>query len=341
MDQGLDELKKHSKHFFFASFIIIALISIYMIRNYITTVVGSIVLAYAFYPLFKKLSIRIHNRTLSALIISILVIALITIPLLFAANKIINESVQLFHQAGGLEFKEFSNLMKSYFGENIDFDFYIKEIVNKFSISIAQSASDFVISIPKKAINAFIIVFLMFYLFLDGKKLVELLKKELPLKDMYKKEIFEKFDDTIYAVIYGVVVTALVQGTIGAIGLWIFDIPSPLVWGLVMTILAMLPFVGAFLIWLPAAIIKISVGDTFNGVGLLLYGLFIVSTIDNIIKPKIIGHRSRIHPTLVLLGVVGGIKVFGLFGIVVGPLLLAILTVFLDIYISEKNEPVI
>ncbi len=149
MEPPHEEFRKHSKHFFFASFIIIAVISVYMVRSYITALLGSIILAYAFYPLFKKLSMKIHNKTLSALIMSAVIILIVTIPVLFAANKILNESVQLFHEVRELEFDQFSNLMKSYFGENIDFGFYFKEIVNGFSISIAQKTSEFVISLPK------------------------------------------------------------------------------------------------------------------------------------------------------------------------------------------------
>ena len=105
-----------------------------------------------------------------------------------------------------------------------------------------------------------------------------------------------------------------------------------------MIILAMLPFIGAAFIWFPASLFKLASGETTNGIGLLLYGLFIVSTIDNIIRPKIIGSRSKVHPSLILIGALGGIKLFGLIGIVVGPLILAILTVFFDLYLSEDYE---
>ena len=148
----------------------------------------------------------------------------------------------------------------------------------------------------------------------------------------------KSFNDVIYATIYGVIITAIIQGIIGTIGLLIFGVQNPILWGMVMIILAMLPFVGAGLVWFPAAIIKIAGGDLFNGFGLLFYGLFIVSTIDNMIRPKLIGARANIHPVVILLGVLGGLAVFGLMGLIIGPLCLSILMVFIDFYVSEKNE---
>lgn len=105
-----------------------------------------------------------------------------------------------------------------------------------------------------------------------------------------------------------------------------------------MTIAAMLPFVGTAIIWFPAALINLASGDTFNGLGLLIYGLLIISTIDNLIRPKIIGDRSKVNPGLILIGVLGGIGLFGLIGVIIGPLIMAILTVFFEIYISDEFE---
>ena len=134
------------------------------------------------------------------------------------------------------------------------------------------------------------------------------------------------------------ILIAIIQGAVGALGLWLFRAPSPVILGIVMVILIILPVVGAVLIWLPIAIIKILQGDMFNGIGLLLFGILILSTIDNFIRPKIIGTRAKIHPVIILIGVLGGIELFGIIGMVLGPLILGILSVFLEFYIQEKSE---
>lgn len=331
-------LKEQSKYFFVACFIGMILLAFLIVKPFLVAVLASIILTYVFYPIYRRVNKVIKNKNLCASLISLLVILMIIGPTLFAANAIINESVNFYHNVNDIEIEEISHAFSRYFGENIDLNFYFKEIVNNVSIAIMTGTSDFLLSIPQKLIVAFVVFFIMFYLFKDGDKLVAKVKRELPLKESHKASIAKKFNNMIYAMVYGLIVTAVIQGTIGAIGLWVFKVPSPILLGIVMIILAILPFVGAWLVWFPAAILQILRGDSFNGIGLLLYGFFIVSTIDNIIRPRLIGRRANIHPVLILLGVLGGIEMFGLIGIILGPLILAIFTVFLDIYLSEKHE---
>lgn len=332
------DLKEKSKYFFVTCFIGMIVLAFLIVKPFIVAVLASMILTYVFYPVYRWLNKRIKNKNLCSSLISLLVIVIIIVPILFAANAVINESVSLYHQVKNLEIAEISDIFSRYLGENIDLNFYFREIVNKISIAIMTTTSDFLLSIPQKLIAAFVVFFIMFYLFKDGDKLVDRIKKELPLKENYKESISKKFNNMIYATVYGLIMTAIIQGSVGAIGLWVFKVPSPILLGLVMIILATLPFVGAWMIWFPAAILKILAGDSFNGIGLLLYGFFIVSTIDNIVRPKLIGKRANIHPVLILLGVMGGIEMFGLTGIIIGPLILSIVMVFLDIYLSEKNE---
>jgi len=129
---------------------------------------------------------------------------------------------------------------------------------------------------------------------------------------------------------------------VGTLGLYIFGIKSPLVWGIIMVIACMIPFVGAPVVWFPLGVFKVIIGlnsgnnyETIMGIGLLAYGFIIVSSIDNLIRPKIIGDRARIHPTIILLGILGGLAIFGFIGIVVGPLILSLFLTFAEIYKTE------
>ena len=255
----------------------------------------------------------------------------------------IKESTDLFITIKGLNFEEIGEkyvtaILGESIAQNTDIINFIKDALNEISLVLLQKIDEFVFTIGEKILLAFVTLFVMFYLFKDGKKIMYSIKEALPLKRRYKNEISEKFNNTIYATMYGIVLTAIIQGSVAAVGFWFFHVRSPFLWGIVMVILAMIPLVGPAFIWLPAAIIKLSTGSTADGIGLLLYGIFIVSTIDNIIRPKIIGSRSKVHPVLVLLGVLGGLKLFGIIGIIIGPLILSILAVFFDIYMSEEFE---
>tara|TARA_Y100000310_G_scaffold338576_1_gene428587 strand:+ start:1335 stop:2399 length:1065 start_codon:yes stop_codon:yes gene_type:complete len=330
-------IEKHSKYFFTACFIGIILLSILLMKSFIITIVGAVLLTYIFYPLNSLLIKAVKSKRIAAFLSVLLVILIIIIPLIFAANALIGESIIFFHKTKNLDISKLEATISEYTSENVEVGEQIKNMLNKFSLFIAKKTSDLLVSLPKKMLEGFVMLFLMYYLFLDGKYVLEKIKDHIPLKRSHRKNITDRFSSVIYASLYGIVVTAFVQGAIGALGLWIFGVQSPILWGLVMIILSMLPFLGAFIVWMPAAIFKLVIGDTFNGLGLLFYGLFIISTIDNVVRPAIIGSKGKIHPALVLLGVLGGLEIFGLFGIILGPLILSIFTVFLELYFLEKE----
>lgn len=338
MESGLD-LKRHSKYFFIGSFLLIIILSIILAWSFVAAIFGAVVLSYLFYPVYDFIFRKIKSSTLSAFLVSILVVIIFVVPLLFITNTIIKESSNFFFAVRNIDFESLgTNYIDRLVGENIDIPGLLEDALNRLSIVLIENVDKFILDLPKKILSVFVMLFVMFYLFKDGRKLIFNVKEALPLKRKYKDDIAKKFSDTIYATMYGLVVTAIIQGIVGGIGLWIFDVQNPILWGGVMIIASMLPFIGSAFVWLPAAILKLGAGDTANGAGLLIYGLFIVSTIDNIIRPKIIGRRSKVHPALVLVGALGGIRLFGLIGIIIGPLVLAILTVFFELYLIEEYE---
>jgi len=153
-----------------------------------------------------------------------------------------------------------------------------------------------------------------------------------------------RLKEITYATIYGAIIVAIVQGFFAGIGYYLVGINSFAVLTLVTMIAAIIPLLGAALIWFPVVIHLVVNGillsDSsliFKGVGLLIYGIIIVSTIDNFIRPKIIGDRAKANPVLILLGVFGGLQLFGFFGIFVGPVILVILVTLLDIHLEGKK----
>jgi len=337
MEETLD-IHKQSKYFFIVTVIAFLLFSLFLVRSFIIPLLSGILLAYIFFPVYKFLRKTVFSQNLAAMLTILSVILIFIIPLFFTANALIGQSITLFQEIKSMDLSRFEEKIPEFLRGNVNFDDYIKDALNKLTLSLARGTSDFLISLPKKLLEFFVMFFVMFYMLKEGKSLIEKIRLHIPLKEKYRRHVSERFNSVIYATIYGIVITAIVQGTVGAIGLWIFGVPSPLLWGLVMTILAMIPFVGPAFVWLPAALFKLGTGDTFQGVGLILYGIFIVSTIDNVVRPKIIGSKGDIHPALVLLGVLGGLEVFGLLGIILGPLILAISAVFLSLYVDEHVE---
>lgn len=218
-----------------------------------------------------------------------------------------------------------------------------EKIVRTFTNQVLESSSALIFRLPSLILNLFIAFFTSYYLFKDGKALIKKLKRLLPLKLHHQKHVFTQLGQTTHAIIYGSIIIALIQGALGAIGFLIVGLDSPIIWGLVMSVFALVPLVGTTIIWGPAGLLLLAngyiSGDTIQmgkGIGLLIYGALVISTIDNILKPKIIGDRTQIHPVLILLGVLGGIKFFGPIGLLAGPLFLALAITFLEIYEREK-----
>ncbi len=337
MEETLD-IHKQSKYFFIITIIAFLLFSLFLVRSFLIAIVSGILLSYIFYPVYKFMRKTVISQNIAAFLTILSVILIFMIPLFFTANALIGQSITLFQQIKEFDFSNIEEKIPDMFRGNVEFDSYVKDTLNKLTLSLARGTSDFLVSLPKKLLGFFVMFFVMFYMLKEGKELVEKMRMHIPLKERYRRHVSERFNSVVYATIYGIVTTAIVQGAVGALGLWIFGVSSPLLWGLVMTILAMIPFIGPAFVWLPASLFKLATGETFNGIGLILYGLLVVSTIDNVVRPRIIGSKGNVHPVLVLLGVLGGLEVFGLLGIIIGPLILAISTVFLSLYIDEHTE---
>ena len=336
------DLKKHSKYFFLGSFIGLIILSVVLVKPFISALLGSMILAYIFYPVYQYILKYVRNKNVASIFMSILIIILIVGPMLFLVNTLFTQSAEFFTHLSTLDLREIEEkYLVDLFGDDLRLSSYFKDYLNKFLIGILQNTDNFIFTIPQKLVSFGVMLFVMFYLFKDGDRLVDLLKRELPLKAKYKQQLEKRFSETVYATMYGLIVTAVIQGIVATIGLYIFDVQSPILFGMLMIILAMLPYLGAAIVWLPISVVKFVTGDVFNGVGLFLYGLLIVSTIDNVLKSYIIGSKGGIHPVLVLLGVLGGLQMFGLIGVIIGPLTLALFVVFIELYISEQNHDLI
>jgi predicted PurR-regulated permease PerM len=184
----------------------------------------------------------------------------------------------------------------------------------------------------------FLIFITMFFLFRDGPDILEILRTSNPLPRAYETEIIQKFQDVSYATFFGNIFTAIVQGSAAAVLFWILGIPSPLFWGAVVAFVALVPIVGAFLVWIPMSAYLYLTGESARAVLVLVLGGLVVSSIDNILKPILIHGRTKMHPLLVFLSVLGGMQVFGFLGILMGPLIVAVFLSFLNFYRLEFQE---
>lgn len=181
-------------------------------------------------------------------------------------------------------------------------------------------------------INMFLMTVSMYYFFIDGRRIVAEVTKLIPLDRRYIEAFSREFKDVAYAIIYGNTLTALIQGMIGLVGLLIARVPHAGVWGAAMVLVALLPMGGTALVWGPIGLVLLATGKTTEGLFLLSWGAFLVGTIDNVIRPKLCSARMTLHPLLVFLSMFGGLAVFGMMGLLVGPLIASLFMAMVRIY---------
>ena len=334
-------LKKGAKYFYVIFFLVILVLSFLMLRPFINAISISIILAYIFYTIYRKLHNIIPYKSVSSILMVIIVLLIVILPGILSVQLILQQ-----FRYFSIDVKEMDAYLIGY-TDDIEEYLNLPDFVNLEAITgslttdltkgFTNIITTFIRSIPFRILETFIIIFVLFYLFRDGARLLKSINNHLPIKKIYKDELFLESEKVIKAVIYGTLVAAVAQGAMGAIGFYIFGIDNFLIWGLVMSILALFPFVGPAFVWVPASIFFFISGDTTKGILLFIYGALLISSIDNIIKARIISKKARIHQVIILLGLVGGIGIFGVPGIVIGPLVLSILIVFLRIYLREKN----
>jgi predicted PurR-regulated permease PerM len=182
-----------------------------------------------------------------------------------------------------------------------------------------------------------------FYFFRDGKELMQLLVKVSPLPDSEDQIVFERMARAVRAVATGTLLLALIQGVLASIGFTLFGIPHPLMWGMLASVGALMPGIGTTIATVPALIFLFATGQTIKGLGFLLWAVLVVGMVDNFVGPYLISRRNNMHPFIILISVLGGINLFGPIGFIVGPVIVTLFFVLLEIYnkyiIQDKPVP--
>jgi predicted PurR-regulated permease PerM len=203
--------------------------------------------------------------------------------------------------------------------------------------SVLGATAGFLGALSSFGLNTFIAAFVLFFLLRDGKSMLRRAAFILPLRVSQARRMFSLVRETLHAIVYGTLAMAAIQGALTALAFWFLGLNTPVVWGLLATVLAVLPVVGTTLVWLPAAAMLVVGGYWMKGIVLTVWGLAVVHPIDNVVRPYLIGGRVKLSTMYVFFAVVGGLKAFGAVGLFLGPLILSI-TVALFTFIREERH---
>jgi predicted PurR-regulated permease PerM len=203
---------------------------------------------------------------------------------------------------------------------------------------LSRQLSSFASNLLSFLIHFFLMMLIIYYIFRDGARLKRYILDLLPFPEGQQKLVADKFSEVGRAVILGNSVSSIIEGILGGFGFFIFGLGSPFLWGTVIGIMGFLPMVGPSAVFIPAAVIILIHGKTGLAIGFLIYSVVYTSIVEYIIKPRYIGKGMQMNSVLVFLGILGGLKLFGVLGIIYGPLIITILLALLEIYRLEYKE---
>jgi predicted PurR-regulated permease PerM len=335
--EAVDQMRENKA--FVALVALVTLAFGWVLLPFLAAMFWAVVIAIVFYPLYERLLAALNNRpNLASLATVVIVLLIVVIPMMLIVVAIIQDATAVVTniQSDDLALQNLVQRIQAALPQ------WVTSMLTRFGLTdlkaiqdgIASALSGWVqaiapqvFSIGQSTFNFFISLFAMlyltFFLFRDGKTLIGHLKAAAPFRPSLQDALLARFTLVVRATVKGDVLVAMVQGGLAGLGFWVLGIHATILWTVLMSFLALLPFFGAALVWLPFAIYFIANGAILQGFGLLVYGVLVVGLVDNFLRPFLVGQATKMPEFVVLISTLGGIATFGLQGFITGPVVAA------------------
>lgn len=343
--------KQLQKNLFLAVLLSITIIFIWLISDYLLAVFWAAVLAILFYPVkIFFLKVMPKKENLSAVLTILIMLVLVFVPLYALGLSIAYETINVYKNVADNDFNLVESLvdlnkkvpivswLESFGIEREDINNKVSEVLQSAGQYVAYGVKRFSQQSLKFTLHFFIMIYILFFFLRDGEKILKKIKYLLPLGDRRETRLFNRFVSTVRATIKGTLIIALVQGFIGALLFWLVGISAPVLWGALMAFLSIIPAVGSFIIWGPAGLILIMSGSLFNGVLVLVIGAVVISSVDNVLRPPLVGRDTAMPDALVLISTLGGLTMFGISGFVIGPVIAAFFLSMWNMFAEQYGQ---
>ena len=355
--QAIIMLKPRGQDVSFIVLVVLVTIAfIFLLLPFYSAVLWAVILAVLFHPLQRWLASQLGGRRTLAAALSLLVcVCIVVIPATLVFGALAQEANQLYHQIDTREFDpaaiiermrgrlpafvvnmleaadlgDFAALQERFTAMLAQ----VSGFVASRAVSIGQGTAQFLIGLG-------VMLYVLFFLFRDGTALASTIGRASPLSPRHTEHVMTKFIQVVKATVKGNFIIAIVQGTVGGLTFWALGIQAPLLWGVVMTVLSLLPAVGAFLVWAPVAIYLLVVGEYLRGGILIAVGALVISMLDNVLRPALVGKDLRLPDYMVLISTLGGLALFGMNGFVIGPLIAALFVAVWSLFTEERARRV-
>lgn len=339
---------------FFVLLVLIFLQLVGVFGLFLVPILWAAILALVFYPLYLTIRRLFRGRrTLASVATVLLVVVLTAGPMVFFSGTLVKEILTFYDAVGGwIAGKRYEALWSQILNSPLriiwdkvvektaDLNIQLVPLLGKTVQSIAQGIAGQIQEGAKNfllfVLNYLITIVILFFFLRDGESLGRGLKDLFPMTRENKEMVFHRLGETVSAVVRGLVVTGVVQAILAGLAFWILGVPYPLFLALLIAFLAMFPIGGAVLVWLPSsAYLWLSEGSWVKALILFLWGALVISTVDNFLKPLLIGEKARLPTLFLFLAIFGGLAFYGIIGIFLGPVMLALFLTLIEIYRKE------
>lgn len=303
---------------------------LWMLGSYLLPVFWALVIAITFFPLYSWLLKILRSRSIASVLTILITIAVIAIPLATVSGLVVRESFTIYQSVvSGVTDNMVEDLVEKINGR-LPIDINIQQLENQ----VRQSAATLISAVASSLVQyshftlgfvakIAITLYLLFFMFKYNRDLLKKTVEYLPMDEKYLRMLFERFISTTQAIMQGTMTIAVLQGTLGGLILWMVGIPAPALWGVVMTILSIIPAVGPSFVMIPSGIFLILSGSVWEGALVIGVGMALVALVDEFLRPILVGRKAKIPDAFVLLATIGGITTFGITGFIIGPVLAA------------------
>jgi predicted PurR-regulated permease PerM len=310
-------------------------------RPFLHAFAWAFALAVLGYPTHRWFGKFIRNTSVCAALTVVLMALLVIVPTALVGGTLVGQASATFEslQSGQAEEKLRAVIEQrprlSRFWQSVGAQQALQELISQTATGVGKLTTKFVGGSVSATLSFLIALFLLFYFLRDRDAVMGFVRSILPISQREASQVFNRVSDTVHASIYGTLAVAVIQGALGGLMFWWLGIAAPLLWGVIMALLAIIPVLGAFVIWIPAAVFLAIQGHWIKAIILTAWGSVVIGLIDNLLFPVLVGKRLRLHTVPVFIAIVGGLMVFGASGLVLGPVILALTDATLDLWRSR------
>lgn len=324
--------------------ITLAVLSFLLVKPILLSIIFGILLAFLFTPVYNWFYKIIKSKNISAFLVCFLLILLIVLPLWFLTPVVIDQSIKIYISSQQMDFvKPIKSIFPAFFSSeefSTEIGSIIHSFVTKSTNKLMNALSTLILNFPTIFLQSIVVFFTLFFVLRDKEEMILYIKSLLPFSKEVESKLFKLSKNITSSVIYGQIVIGIIQGLLLGLGLFIFNVPNALILTLLACLVGVFPIIGVAIIWIPVIIYLLIAGNTIPAFGMIVVGL-ISSSIDNVIRPIIVSKRTNMPSSLILIGMIGGLFLFGILGLILGPLILAYLLIILEIYRNKRTPSIL